>query len=149
MKSHFDRAHERAGSFAYERRSNPTVRALAGASASVLAMVLASGIAHAQATSTADVAGPAAANAPASVGEVVVTGSRIARKDFSSNSPIVTVNASQFQNTANVAIEDTLNKLPQFVPDQNMTGEANSGDVQPTGTHTVGISTVSLRGFGP
>ena len=146
MKSHSNRAPERVDSFAYVRSSNPRVRAIAGASASVLALFLASG---AYAQSAAPAAPDAAASTPSAVGEVVVTGSRIVRKDFTSNSPIVTVNAQQFQNTANVAIEDTLNKLPQFVPDQNMTGEANSGDVQPTGTHTVGISTISLRGFGP
>jgi iron complex outermembrane receptor protein len=83
------------------------------------------------------------------VKEVVVTGSRIARRDFTSNSPIVTVTSQSFQNTANVAVEATLNKLPQFTPDQNMTGGQNSGDVQPTANHSVGISTLSLRGLGP
>ena len=82
------------------------------------------------------------------VKEVVVTGSRIARRDFTSNSPIVTVNSQTFQNTENIAVEATLNKLPQFVPDQNMTGEANGGDVQPTANHSIGISTLSLRGLG-
>ncbi len=80
-------------------------------------------------------------------GEVVVTGSRIQRRDFTSNSPIVTLNSQNFENTANVAIEATLNKLPQFTPDQDLTG-VNSSDVQPTATHTVGISTASLRGLG-
>jgi iron complex outermembrane recepter protein len=94
-----------------------------------------------------------AADAPAdqakaqSTQEVVVTGSRIARRDFTSNSPIVTVNSAAFQNTANVAVEATLNKLPQFTPAQDLTG-VNSEDVQPTATNTVGISTASLRGLG-
>jgi outer membrane receptor protein involved in Fe transport len=88
---------------------------------------------------------PAAAPAPSS--EVVVTGSRIVRRDFTSSSPIVTVNSSTFQNTANVAVEATLNKLPQFTPDQDLTG-VNSADVQETATHTIGISTASLRGLG-
>ena len=87
------------------------------------------------------------APAASSVGEVVVTGSRISKKDFSSNSPMVTVNAAAFENTANVAIESTLNKLPQFTPAQDLTG-VNSSDVQPTATNTIGISTASLRGLG-
>ncbi len=78
---------------------------------------------------------------------MVVTGSRISRRDFTSTSPIVTVNAQAFQNTANVAVEATLNKLPQFTPAQDLTG-ANSADVQPTADNTVGISTASLRGLG-
>ncbi len=87
--------------------------------------------------------------APAASTEVVVTGSRIVRRDYSSNSPIVTVNAQTFENTSNVAIEANLNKLPQFSPAQNMTGVANSGDVQPTALNSIGISTLSLRGLGP
>jgi len=91
----------------------------------------------------------AAAAAPQQVQEVVVTGSRIARRDFTSNSPIVTVNPSVLENSSNVSIEANLNRLPQFVPAQNMTGVANSGDVQPTATNSIGISTLSLRGLGP
>ncbi len=90
-----------------------------------------------------------AQDAGSTVNEVVITGSRIARRDFTSNSPIVTVNSKSFENTSNVAVEATLNKLPQFTPDQNMTGGQNSGDVQPTANHSVGISTLSLRGLGP
>lgn len=48
--------------------------------------------------------------------EVVVTGSRIKRRDYDSQSPIVTVNSDAFQNKASVAIESTLNQLPQFKP---------------------------------
>ena len=69
---------------------------------------------------------------------MVVTGSRIQRRDFTSNSPIVTVNQSQFQNTANVAVEATLNKLPQLpgLPDpvrmqvQRSEQRADDGPVQ-------------------
>jgi iron complex outermembrane receptor protein len=46
-------------------------------------------------------------------------------------------------------IQNTLNKLPQFSPDQNLMGAANTGDVQPTPTHSIGIATASLRGLGP
>ena len=126
-------------------QGNPVARrisksALIGSTAILAGMAIA-GSAHAQAA-----APPAPA---ASTSEVVVTGSRITRRDFTSNSPIVTVNSQAFQNTSNPTVEATLNKLPQFVPNQNQMGEANAGDVQSTSNHTVGISTLSLRGLGP
>ncbi len=114
---------------------------LASASVAIISVATTAavgGVAHAQDQGAA----------PATSTEVVVTGSRIVRRDYSSNSPIVTVGSQSFENTSNVAIEATLNKLPQFTPAQNMTGTANSGDVQPTSTHSVGISTLSLRGLG-
>ena len=140
-----------------------TKSVLAGSTAMMLGLALAGG-AYAQAATSPE-AGPAAnrpgeaaGNANASggpaeqgteVGAVVVTGSRIARRDYTSNSPIVTVSPAQFENSANIAIEANLNRLPQFTPAQNMTGVANSGDVQPTATNSIGISTLSLRGLGP
>ena len=108
---------------------------LIGSTAMMMGLALTGGAAFAQ-----DDAG--------TVQEVVVTGSRIAKKDFTSNSPIVTINASTFENTSNIALEASLNKLPQFTPAQNMTG-VNAQDVQPTATNSIGVSTLSLRGLGP
>jgi outer membrane receptor protein involved in Fe transport len=105
------------------------------------------GMAVAGTAFAADAPAGAAAPAAAPSTEVVVTGSRIAKRDFQSTSPMVTVSQQQFQNTANVAVEATLNKLPQFAPDQNLTG-VQSADVQESATHTIGISTASLRGLG-
>jgi outer membrane receptor protein involved in Fe transport len=88
---------------------------------------------------------------PAASSEVVVTGSRIVRRDFTSNSPIVTVNSQAFEASGNVAVEATLNKLPEFTPTGNLTGRVgagSSGDIQPTAVNTVGVSAASLRGFG-
>jgi hypothetical protein len=48
--------------------------------------------------------------------EVVVTGSRIVRQDFTANSPIQTVDAAMFEQTSAVGVETVLNRLPQFVP---------------------------------
>jgi len=73
----------------------------------------------------------------APTGEIVVTGSRIARRDFVSDSPIVTQNANQIKNAGVVSIETVLNRLPQFVPGQ--------------GAYTVaqgGRATLNLRGLG-
>jgi len=76
---------------------------------------------------------------------IVVTGSRIVKKDFESNSPMVTVDQGLLQNSSTAALEQQLNKLPQFVPAQTPTA---GGDIQPTATNTPGAATVSLRGLG-
>jgi outer membrane receptor protein involved in Fe transport len=77
--------------------------------------------------------------------EVVVTGSRIVRQDFTANSPIQTVDEQLFEQTSAVGVETVLNRLPQFVP---AVTQFTTGDVQQTATNTVGASTVSLRGLG-
>jgi outer membrane receptor protein involved in Fe transport len=76
---------------------------------------------------------------------IVVTGSRIVKQDFESNSPIVTVDQSLLQQSSTAAIEQNLNKLPQFTPAKTPTG---GGDIQPTATNTPGAATISLRGLG-
>src|ERR1700761_483581 len=135
--------------------SNAKLRRLlasASGAALTLAVLLPAGAAFAQ-----DANAPVAANpgggAPTSgkpaseVGTVVVTGSRIQRRDYTSNSPIVTLSSQNLVQQSDLQIQDTLNKLPQFSPDQNLMG-ANAGDVQATPTHSIGISTLSLRGLG-
>jgi iron complex outermembrane receptor protein len=128
--------------------SNARWRRFGGASmaAMSLAMMLPASEALAQAST---VAAPGAAKPADTVAEVVITGSRIARRDYISNSPIVTVGAKELMSQADLQIQSTLNKLPEFTPDQNLMGRDNTGDTQPTPTHSVGISTVSLRGLGP
>jgi outer membrane receptor protein involved in Fe transport len=85
------------------------------------------------------------AAAPAAVkDEVVITGSRITRRDFVAPSPIVTVGQQNFQERSQTSIEATLNQLPQFSPAQSQF----VGDQQPSSTNTVGIATVNLRGLG-
>lgn len=69
----------------------------------------------------------------------MVTGSRIARSDFVSASPIVTVPEDVFLQSGAVTVERTLNEYPQFVP--NATGTSN----QPSSD---GQATLSLRGLG-
>lgn len=46
--------------------------------------------------------------------EIVVTGSRIARKDYASSSPIVTAGAERLESTGTPTLERALNQLPQF-----------------------------------
>ncbi|MBO9519447.1 MAG: TonB-dependent receptor plug domain-containing protein, partial [Porphyrobacter sp.] len=76
---------------------------------------------------------------------IIVTGSRIQRQDFESNSPTITADEALLQNSSTTAVEANLNKLPQFVPAQTPT---LGGDIQPTATNTPGAATVSLRGIG-
>ena len=78
--------------------------------------------------------------------EVVVTGSRIVRKDFESNSPIVTVEAADFETQTGLNVESYLNQLPEYNPAASPT--TTQGDVQITPVNSVGIASISLRGFG-
>lgn len=85
------------------------------------------------------VAAPAAAQDATVVEEIVVTGSRIARQDFVSSSPIVTVDAQDFQATGSVTIDSLLNDMPQFVPSINFTSNNPSNG---------GQANLNLRGLG-
>ncbi|NLG54633.1 MAG: TonB-dependent receptor plug domain-containing protein, partial [Rhodococcus sp.] len=88
---------------------------------------------------------PQEAAAEGETPNIVVTGSRIARPDFNSNSPAVSVDEALLENSSTAALESNLNKLPQFVPAQTPTA---GGDIQPTATNTPGAATISLRGIG-
>ncbi len=84
--------------------------------------------------------------------EVVVTGSRIMRKDLTSNSPLVTVDTAALEQRAGLNIESYLNQLPAFNPAAAPTilnGPGSNSDVQISAVSSVGISAVSLRGLGP
>ena len=77
---------------------------------------------------------------------IVVTGSRIVRRDYDSESPIVTLDDELLENTASVSIDQSLNKLPQFSGGANQITSAT--DIQSTPTSSPGIATVNLRGLG-
>jgi len=78
--------------------------------------------------------------------EVTVTGSRILRPDLTSNSPLVTVDSRALEERSGLNIESYLNQLPNFNPAASPT--TTQGDVQISAVNSVGISAVSLRGFG-
>jgi len=69
---------------------------------------------------------------------VTITGSRIAKRDYTSSSPVATVSAEQFDLTGTVNTESLLNTLPQTVPGLDRTSN-NPGN---------GTATVDLRGLG-
>jgi iron complex outermembrane recepter protein len=79
--------------------------------------------------------------------EIVVTGSRIARNNNESTSPIVTVDKDLLEQSSTSAIETMLNKLPQFTPTMDVPQVAGQ-DIQPTATNSPGEATVALRGIG-
>lgn len=70
--------------------------------------------------------------------EITVTGSRIKKRDFTSNAPVATVGFEQIEMTGTVNTESLLNTLPQAVPGLDRTSN-NPGN---------GTATVNLRGLG-
>lgn len=69
---------------------------------------------------------------------IVITGSRIARRDLTSTSPVAVVSNEEFQLSGAVNVEQVINTLPQVVPG------ANSFSNNPGG----GVATLNLRGLG-
>lgn len=69
---------------------------------------------------------------------VLVTGSRIKRRDFFSPSPLATIDREELAATGRATLEETLNQMPQVQPDLSRTVN-NGGD---------GTATVNLRGIG-
>jgi outer membrane receptor protein involved in Fe transport len=85
------------------------------------------------------------------ISEVTVTGSRILRKDLTSNSPLVTVDTGALEQRSGLNIESYLNQLPAFNPASAPTilnGPGSNSDVQISAVSSVGISAISLRGLG-
>jgi iron complex outermembrane receptor protein len=80
--------------------------------------------------------------------DIVVTGSRISRRDYQANSPIVTVDDSLLEQASTASVEANLNKLPQFTPANGRTPTTSGGDIQPTSRNSPGSANVSLRGIG-
>ena len=74
----------------------------------------------------------------AGVEEIVVTGSRIQRANEVTSSPVVQLDAEQFQFTGSPRVEDTVRSLPQVYADQD-SGQSIEAD---------GTATVQLRNLG-
>ena len=74
--------------------------------------------------------------------QIVVTGTRIKRKDLVKSSPTVTTDAEDFARAGTPTMDSYLRQLPQFQPGQGDFSNTSSGG-------TVGQSTLNLRGLGP
>lgn len=105
--------------------------------------------------------------------QVQVTGSRITRKDMTSNSPLVTVDQQKIEDSPFISVEEALNDLPQFmvggaglstaavtslqgangVDGGRGTGDASNSTLLPDNAGIIGIvvpgaANVNLRGLG-
>jgi len=69
---------------------------------------------------------------------IVVTGSRIARRDLETAAPVAVVNSEEFELSGSVNVESVINTLPQVVPGTTSFSN-NPGD---------GTATLNLRGLG-
>ena len=56
------------------------------------------------------------------VEEIIVTGSRLPRRDFNSVSPIATVGQDVLEASTLPNLEETLNRLPQIAPHNEQSG---------------------------
>lgn len=70
--------------------------------------------------------------------EIVVTGSRILRRDFTSPSPITSIDRQALEFSGQPTLEEALNQMPQMQPDLSRTSN-NPGN---------GTSRLNLRGLG-
>ncbi len=83
--------------------------------------------------------GGEAESSAAAIEEVVVTGSRLIRQDFTAISPIATVDSDVIRNSGNASLEETLNMYPQLNPDTTSASNQSGGD---------GVLAPDLRGLG-
>lgn len=74
----------------------------------------------------------------AQVEEIIVTGSRLPRRDFSAVSPIATIDSETLTYAGQATLEESLNRLPQVAPSLGRTSN-NPGN---------GTSAINLRGLG-
>lgn len=69
-----------------------------------------------------------------SLEQIVVTGSRIARPDFDSASPIFSITADAFERRSDLSVDAVVSQLPQFAPylgsTSNNPGNGGQGNVQ-------------------
>ena len=95
--------------------------------------LMAGPLSHAQ-QATAPVAAPTE-----KVDRIEVTGSRVAKQDFDSNSPIVTITAAELAKHQDITLDTFLNSLPQVNP---------SGTTTSNNPPNGGQSNIDLRGLG-
>ena len=100
--------------------------------------VLSASIALALAAPAVSIAQSAVTADEAEVEEIIVTGSRLVRKDFVAPSPIMTLDEANFDFNGQATLEAVINKMPQVTPDFGRASN-NPGD---------GTARINLRGMG-
>jgi len=68
--------------------------------------------------------------------EIIVTGSRIARRDFESASPVVSIPHDAFERTSSTTVDTVMNRLPQFTSMNNNFEYGGQGHLQLRGLGT-------------
>lgn len=106
-----------------------------GMKAALLAGVAAGGFAAV--TAVAQPAAPAAQSTLV-LEEIVITGSRIAKQELTSSSPVTVIGAETFEQAGAATVDSVLNELPQIIP--ALGAFSNNGGN--------GSATVDLRGIG-
>lgn len=81
----------------------------------------------------------------ATVSEIIVTGSRISRRDYISDSPIVSIGQDSIAATGQVTPDKALAQMPQFAAAQ---GVQQVGDAQASTGFSGGQAYADLRGLG-
>ncbi len=84
-----------------------------------------------------------AADEPASLDEIVVTGSRIVREGYEAPTPVSVLGASELANMGLPNVADAMNRLPAL--QGNLVGQRSSNTV---GGGTAGINLANLRNLG-
>lgn len=115
--------------------------------ASLFAIALSTGLAHAQQASDAPLGIVPESNAAAAADEgeaIVVTGSRIKRPDLDSPNPVLTLSAQTIQQSGTTNITDFLTGYPSLVG--SSTSSFNSGDN--AGIGATGLNLLNLRNLG-
>lgn len=82
----------------------------------------------------------------ANIEAIVVTGSRISRRDYQSDSPIVTIDESTLAAAGQPTLDRAIGEMPQFAAAQGM---SEVGDVQGSTGFAGGQAYGDLRGLGP
>ena len=88
----------------------------------------------------------ALAQTPQGPEEVIVTGSRIARRDLNAPTPIMTVDTERLEASSTMSVESILNQMPQFTPAQSQFSA--QGEIQTSPVSSLGIGSVNMRGIG-
>src|SRR5882757_7725787 len=77
-------------------------------------------------TAFAQQAKPDTAQAPQTIQEIVVTGSRIVRNGYAAPTPLTVATAGELEATTPSSIPDGLNKLPAFAGPSTSAGTSNA-----------------------
>jgi outer membrane cobalamin receptor len=129
-----------------QARSSGLNRSLAPAAHSLTTIAfLVAGIIRASAATAADAPAVPAEDKSEAVETIVVTGSRISRRDYEAESPITTLSSSAIAAAGQPSLDRVIGEMPQFEAAQ---GAAEVGDVQGSVGFGGGASFSDLRGIG-